>query len=149
MQGVPGGSEYVALTVPETITLQRANGSRIYLRSTQGFQFGDHEEFPKERKVHTRQYAYTLSESEDLSAELFSWQWHPPAWPEPHMHIGRGHPDHGPLSKLHVPTGRVAFEQVLRFAITEYDVETAKPREEALADLDEVLRRFHAFKSWG
>ncbi|HEY3669499.1 MAG TPA: hypothetical protein VGN51_01070 [Acidimicrobiia bacterium] len=134
--------------MPETISLESGDGRRIYLRATQGFTFGDNERVAKERKVNTLQYAYTLSEDADLAAELFSWQWHPPAWPEPHMHIGRGHPEHGVLSKLHVPTGRVAFEQVLRFAITEYDVQTAKPRDEALGVLDDVLTRFHRHKSW-
>jgi hypothetical protein len=127
-----------AITAPETIRL-RAVDCSVYLRATQRFEFADSERYEGERKVVTAQYVYTLAEDEDLAQELFSWQWHPGDWSHPHLHVRTDH-------KLHIPTGRVAFEQVLLVAITDYGVEPAKT--DAPEILAETLRRFRLFRSW-
>jgi hypothetical protein len=137
---------FSALTAPDTLELKGARP--IFLRATQRFELGPHPEFEGERKVVTAQYVYTVAEDPSLHAELFSWQWHPGAWSEPHLHIGRHHPELGALSKLHVPTGRVAFEQVLRFLVTDFGVDCAKGRDEAMSVLEESLRKFQAFRTW-
>lgn len=145
---MPGTDQWSAFTAPDpTLRLRTSSGDWLYLRATQRFHYADHPDYPGERKVVTDDYAYTLSE-DDAGTELFSWQWHPGLWSDPHVHVGRGHPDHGGLAKLHIPTGRIAFEEVLKFAIIEYDLITPVDRDTALAQLDETLRRFRAFRQW-
>ncbi len=63
------------------------------------------------------------------------------------MHIGRAHPRLGELGRLHVPSGRIAFEQVLLFVIDELGVVPA--REAAREVLGEVLERFRQYRTWG
>ncbi len=142
-----GQDRWTAFTVPETLALKRQDGSRLYLRATQRFMYGDHPEFKKERKVVTLGYAYTLSDDESLRPEWFSWQWQSDA-AEPHLHVGRGDPKFGSLGKLHVPTGRVAFEHILLFAIEEQGVVCAIGREAAVDQVKDCLRRFVAFRTW-
>jgi hypothetical protein len=64
-------------------------------------------------KVKTAAYAYSIEEWE-TEAEILTFHWHPQtpgSVPWPHLHIG------GDIKKLHVPTGRIALEQVVRLAI--------------------------------
>jgi hypothetical protein len=117
--------------------MSRADREPLYLRATQEFHFADHPDFAGERKVVTDAYAYTLSESAELAEELLAWHWQPESGRDPHMHIGRAHPRLGELGRLHVPSGRVALEQVLLFAICEQSAEPA--RQNANAGLDETL----------
>lgn len=129
------------------MTLPRTDAAPLFLRATQEFHFADHAKFPGERKVATDAYAYTLSESADLAPELLAWHWQPEAGHEPpHMHIGRGHPRLGELGRLHVPSGRVAFEQVLVFALDEMAVVPAHA--DARRTLGDTLRRFTTYRTW-
>lgn len=147
VQPVPGtAGRWSALTAPDVIRLKTNSGS-LYLRATQSFCYGVHPQFEGERKVLTEDYVYTLSADEALQQELYSWQWHPGAWPEPHVHVGRRNPSLGDLGKLHIPTGRVAFEQVLKFAIGDHGVLPARG-DDAIDILDESLRRFQLYRSW-
>jgi len=82
-------------------------------------------------------YAYTISEDPDLGHELLAWHWHPTTRLDTHIHIGKSHPTHGDLAKYHVPSGRVSFEQVVRFLITDLGVSPAR------ADWDSVLTDSH------
>jgi hypothetical protein len=127
--------------------MSRAGRAPLHLRATQEFHFADHPDFPGERKVVTDAYAYTLSESAELAEELLAWHWQPEGGRDPHMHIGRAHPRLGELGRLHVPSGRVALEQVLLFALDELGVRPA--REDAREVLGEVLERFRRYRSWG
>jgi hypothetical protein len=129
-----------AFTVPEVVPLTGESTS-VFLRATQRFEYAEHPDYAGERKVVTTQYVYTLAEDRELTAEILSWQWHPGEWPDPHLHERANR-------KLHIPTGRVAFKQVLSFVLTDLGIEPAKPRDEAMAILDESLRRFRAFRSW-
>lgn len=68
-------------------------------------------------KVKTRQYWYTLKHV-DTGDEAVAFHWHPDAKGDvayPHVHIGTVElSGEGMLSrKNHMPTGRMAFEQVL------------------------------------
>ncbi len=149
LQRVPGESSlWTMTTVPAIISLKKCTShDRLYLRATQRFSLGAHPRYEGERKVVTQDYAYTLSDSADQRPEMYSWQWTHEVAP-PHVHIGRGNPSLGSLGKLHIPTGRVAFEQILKFAIEEHDVQTAIDRADAIRDLDECLRRFVTFRTW-
>jgi hypothetical protein len=135
-RAAPIGEEmHSAFTIPPVIRL--ADG--LFLRATQSFRYEDDERYEGDRKVGTAQYVYTLAEDEDLTQELFSWQWHPGEWAAPHLHVRMDR-------KLHIPTGRVAFEEVLLFAITDYGIATAKP--DAAAILTDILSRFRRYRTW-
>lgn len=145
---------FSTVTVPDVLPLKtsapsdKVSTDRLYLRATQRFTYGDHPMYAGDRKVFTEEYIYTLANDEDLADELYSWQWHPAAFPEPHVHVMRGQSGAAGLGKLHIPTGRVAFEQVLKFAILDHGVVPAMDRDQAIAVLDESLRRFQAFRTW-
>lgn len=102
--------------------------------------------FRREWKVGTDGYAYTVSEDRDLSSELFSWHWHPTTRQDTHLHVGRGHDLHGPLARLRVPTGRVAFEEVVRFLIEDLYVQPERSDWDSV--LSECLERFRRFRTW-
>ena len=116
----------------------------------QRFSYGEHPKFPGERKVKTLEYAYTLSDDPTLERALFSWDWNPNSevWCDPHLHVGRGDPTVEGFHKHHIPTGRVALEHVLKFAINGHDVRTVMPSGEALEIIEDCLRRFDLYKSW-
>ena len=139
---------HIALTVPEVIPLGLSTGGRIFLRSTLLFHFGDHPEFKKERKVVTDEYAHTLSQDELLKDEIVSWHWQPGSRPDPHLHIGARISQGGPPKRHHIPTGRVAFEHVLKYAIEECGARPSLKKAVALAQINESLRRFEAYRSW-
>lgn len=83
-------------------------------------------------RVHTVKYFYAFAT--DDGQEILNFQWTPEEGhlpgrkAFPHLHIGRGllgghagvFPD--TFHKLHVPTGRVSFESIIRFAIEELGV---------------------------
>jgi hypothetical protein len=146
---VKTGNVWVALTTPEVVPLKTSTGNRIYLRSTLLFHCDDHPEYRKEQKVVTEEYAHTLSADELLKDEICSWHWQPGSRPDPHLHVGSLGATGAPPKRHHLPTGRVAFEQVLKYAIDECGIQTALDRSEALAQIDESLRRFFAFRTWG
>jgi hypothetical protein len=142
--------EWVAFTVPRVVELRRV-GSPLYFSATQTFHYADHPDYPGERKVSTDEYAYTLGQDPDFRSEMFSWHWQPSprGHPDPHLHVGYRMDGEPRSTKWHVPSGRVAFEQVLVFAINELGVETSGDRAEAMATLDDSLRRFRRYASWG
>jgi hypothetical protein len=142
--------EWLALTEPRTILLRRGGADPLYFRATQTFHYDDHLDFPGERKVVTDEYAYTLGEDAEFGTELLAWHWQPShGHPDPHLHVGASHPTEKRFSKWHIPGGRVAFEQVLLFAIDELGVETVGPVDDARDMLNGVLARFRKFASWG
>ena len=99
-------------------------------------------------KVTITAYHYTLEDSN--SREIISFQWHPTeasALPYPHVHLGHGAAvGRAELAGAHIPTGRVALEQTLRFAIEAFRL---RPRR---ADWRDVLfgtrRRFEQWRTW-
>lgn len=96
-------------------------------------------------KVRTLAYAYRLSN--DDSAELVSFHWHPPPLglgPDvgPHLHVkGAGLSSHN-----HIPTGRVSVESVLRMALRELHVRPL--RDDWSAVLHEVEQPFLRRRTW-
>jgi hypothetical protein len=92
--------------------------------------------------------AYYYAFSTTAGEELLAFHWHPHVGPtHPHLHVAaaaKGALPH--LHKRHVPTGRVALEDVLRFAIADL---RAKPRRQ---NWKSVLARsqegFNRGRSW-
>lgn len=82
-------------------------------------------------------YYYAL---EDLDGrEVLAYHWHPEAQGQiafPHLHLGAGAAPQGfDLVRVHLPTGQISLEAVLRLAITDFGVHPRRP------DWDEILRQ--------
>ncbi len=78
-------------------------------------------------KVSTSGYVYELKIPE--GPRVVAYRWHPsePGGPPfPHMHVGPGTGAEKAFDRSHFPTGRISLEQVLRLAITDFDVETRR-----------------------
>lgn len=82
---------------------------------------------------------------------MLAYHWHPDANSPvtvPHVHLGSivlkrdGVIDH----KSHLPTGRVPLQQVLRLAITDFDVKPLRPDWSEV--LDETEAAFGQERSW-
>jgi len=103
-------------------------------------------EVPGERgpwKVSTLAYRYRIDSA--AGDELALWHWHPKdrqdrphRYPHPHLHAQVEQ-----LAGLHLPTGRVSLESILRLLLNEFDV---RPRRE---DWQDVLAACEAaFERW-
>lgn len=77
-------------------------------------------------KVKSTAYFYSLEE--DGGKEILTYQWHPTkTCMFPHIHLGSSSKlGSKTLNKLHIPTGRIALEQVLRLAVEELGVKPIK-----------------------
>ncbi|MDP9471178.1 MAG: hypothetical protein M3Q71_11005 [Chloroflexota bacterium] len=94
-------------------------------------------------KVSTTSYDYSILDEDEH--ELLAWQWDPRGKgtkPFPHLHIGAGvgavhlgeMVEPLPVDKMHIPTGRVLVEDVIRSIIEEMGVEPLR------SDWDTILR---------
>lgn len=129
--------------ITEFLTLRTDNGKKIYFEV-------DHQILVvKEQdgfRVSTRKYVYAIWETPEK--DLFGWHYHPgnDGINFPHVHI---HNDHL-LQGMHIPSGRVSLEDVIRFLIIELKVSPDKRRKE---DWEKVLAetgaKFEAIKTWG
>lgn len=92
-------------------------------------------------KVSTAGYYYILCESSS-SKEILGYHWHPDVEPSfPHLHLEAGaRVGREEFAKAHLPTGRVALEDVLRLAINGFGI---KPLREDWSDiLDSTQTKF-------
>lgn len=93
------------------------------------------------------QYQYSLR-TPDGSDEILGFHWHPGGRSRvkgPHLHIGSAAIEvGGPLTrKMHIPTGRIALEEVLRSVIEDLGVQPLRD------DWEQVLRETQeAFERW-
>lgn len=94
-------------------------------------------------RMSTRRYDFELIEAGSV---VFGWHWHPESkqsrvnWPHLHLPPGSVH------KSKHVPTGRVALEDVLLFGIRDMDVVPAHGQ--SVAILEEVAERHKKYRSW-
>ena len=153
----PTGDDTKALlTNPRTIRLRRTDGGPdLQLEAQQVFKLIPDPRFPGEFKASTLAYVYSVQFREpppDANREVIAWHWHPlttPDRPAPHLHVNADSPTLGAtLSKLHVPSGRVAFEEVVRFLVTDLAVIPERP-DDWQAVVDESELRFRTYRSWG
>src|SRR3990172_8019016 len=90
-------------------------------------------------KVHILAYDYALY---DLAGPIASYHWHPDgASPvkTPHVHFQK--------SGVHFPTGRIAIEDIVRFAIQDFGV---KPWRRTWARiLADTQGKFECYRLWG
>lgn len=145
------GADLALLTNPRVLSLKRRGGDRLLFEAVQLFTIIPDPRFPGEYKASTLAYIYSIRLPEMEDGEVISWHWHPlttPSRPAPHIHVGLDHPQLGvTLPKLHIPSGRVAFEEVIRFLIDDLAVESKRPErwQEILKESEE---RFRAFRTW-
>lgn len=92
----------------------------------------------------------SIVNQEGPGRELFRWDWHPLTTPrrtQPHLHVRAEQPILStPIERWHIPTGRVAFEEVVRFLILE--LVTEYNRDDWVEILAESEERFKAFRTW-
>ena len=132
----------------EPFPLARLRGSSLRARIRQSYRVVRAEGQRGPWKVKITAYHYTLEEAN--RREIISFQWHPTgvgSLPYPHVHLGPAAAvGRGELEGAHIPTGRVALEQTLRFAIEAFRL---RPRR---ADWRDVLfwtrRRFEQWRTW-
>lgn len=137
----------------DPITLRR-NGDRprLYLSAGQLFEIipDPREEFAGEFKSQTLAYIYSLRTTAAAEDELVAWHWHPlttPERPGPHVHVRVDHPALGhPLPELHIPSGRVSFEDIVVFLVDDLDVRAA--RNDWREIVNESQERFRRFRTW-
>lgn len=150
-----GSAGRSATTNPPAVKLRREAGGPLYLAVDQHFEIVRHPRYPGEWKAKTLRYSYSLVSNEDLSGELILWHWHQPipTYRDTHIHVrgvgGETHASHVPGvgHKLHIPSGRVAFEAILRFLFTDLGVTPARPDwEEVIGESED---RFLTFRTWG
>jgi hypothetical protein len=94
-------------------------------------------------KVETRAYFYRLDDADEH--EIVSWHWHPRGRSReqrPHLHV-----KHSQLTGVHVPTGRVSVESVLRMLLAELDVRPCRP--DWATVLDSAEAAFRRWRTWG
>lgn len=100
------------------------------------------------------EYEYKVLDSRQR--EVFAFHWHPASVSEatwPHVHVGSVVVDaaaegmeggfYERFSRLHVPTGMLAIEQVVRFLITELLVTPLRADWDAVLQEGEVLFQHH------
>lgn len=161
---VSGG--YYASDKPHSLAFggglpQRLSGSNLYLSIVQLYRVVEDEDLERGLwRATITQYVYTLrrastSWESDKPETLISYQWHPrpgARYNYPHLHLGAasgiGPAGESLLSnKSHIPTGRIAVEDVIRFAISQLGVRPL--REDWSEVLDETQGRHERYRSWG
>ena len=105
-------------------------------------------------KVSTVAYYYTVVTAESSTApsqEVFGYHWHPQerntvTYPHLHLYQGAGTLRHN-LFDAHLPTARIAIEDVVRCVITQLGV--VPLREDWEAILAETQGAFQQWRTWG
>ncbi|MBA2693981.1 MAG: hypothetical protein H0U65_16060 [Rubrobacter sp.] len=98
-------------------------------------------------RVETTGYSHRIETTD--AWEIIAYHWHPKGskTPYPHLHIGAGiGSSPGLLDKKHIPTGRIPFEDIIKFAILEPGVEPK--REDWREVLSETRAAFEERRTW-
>ena len=131
--------------VGEPFPLSRVRGASLRARISQNYRIAPAEGQRGPWKVTITAYHYTLEDAN--ASEIISFQWHPTgsgALPYPHVHLGQAAAvGRAELEGAHIPTGRVALEQFLRFAIEAFSL---RPRRTDWRDVLFGTRR--RFAQW-
>lgn len=143
-----------ALTLQDGDPVSLAGESRIAVSLTQYFRFvrNDREDRGPFR-VSTSAYYYTIEEQD--GPEILAYHWHPKGLSDeaaPHLHlksgakVGRAELTRTKGQSAHIPTGRVALEEVLRLLIEGFNVPPKKEDWEGV--LTHTKGKFDQYKNW-
>ena len=102
-------------------------------------------------KVSTVGYAYTLFEvAPDHEVPILAYHWHPHGRSQityPHLHIYQCAEIRRPDGReAHFPTGRIAFEEILRLVIQEFNIRPIREDWETI--LDRTKAAFEKWRTW-
>jgi hypothetical protein len=141
------GDAWALILSEEPVPLICAPQRPLFFTGTMGFRFeiDQREGHVGGWKVSTTKYTYSLRSSRDDEDELIAWHWNIDDWPDPHVHVLATHGALPGLDRMHIPTNRVFFEDVLLFTISELG---ATHREGATEQLIESRRRTRRWASW-
>lgn len=131
------GGDAFKLGGPAELTLELSQNYKIVTAE------GDRGPF----KVSTIGYWYTLRDHEDR--EVIGYHWHPNGHdiPWPHLHLKHGIGDQREeFEKAHVPTGRVAIEDVIRLLLLHFSVPPLKS--DWATVLGESQEKFERWRTW-
>jgi hypothetical protein len=148
-----GGDDSSLLASEDPIRLKREDGLSLLFSPSQRFDLipDEREGFEGEWKARTLAYIYEVRVEGEDEPQLLGWHWHPLETPhraEPHVHVRVEHESLGvPLPKLHLPAGRVAFEELVLLLIRDLGVRPARDDWEAI--IEDTWGRFRAFRTWG
>ncbi len=162
--GVSGG--YRVGDTPHSLTFgdglpQKLKGPNVYLSIVHKYRIvRDDTPGRGPWRVTIDHYVYTIrrspsSDSSSKHEKLISYQWHPNPqgrYNYPHLHLYPdsivGSPSEAAKlsSKSHIPTGRVAMEDIIRFVITQLNVQPLRKDWEKV--LNETQERFTRYSSW-
>ncbi len=96
----------------------------------------------------TKQYYYQIA---DPVGSLLRFENHPdvPNTLWPHVHVDRsGRSWDKAIGGLHIPTNRIALEQVVRFLHREFDIPYLPDENAALTTLSEIYKQHTLVRSW-
>lgn len=115
------------------------------------------------KRLNSREYIYQLSSTSDYKP-LYEFHWHPEKidretlepkeikpgenqpFPFPHVHVRLNDDRFDNLKKKHIPSGRVAFEDVLLFLFNDCSVKPNRPDWSTV--LTETRETFRNVMSW-
>ena len=153
---VSGG--YYVSDQPHSLTFgdglpQKLPGSNIHLSVTHRYRVVEDEDPDKGPwRVTLAQYSYALRRGSGAVGKperMLTYQWHPrpdARFNYPHVHLGPASGAHEYLRNTHVPTGRVALEDVIRYAISQLGVRAL--RGDWMDVLVATQGRFESYQSW-
>ncbi|WP_038039191.1 hypothetical protein [Thermorudis peleae] len=136
----PAGLSVLVVHRLEPVPLRRQDGSRLWFEVRQLFRVVETERLRGPYTVATAAYLYQISY--DDGRELLAFHWHPHGQGKrttPHVHIGPAVEQVAErVRELHIPTGYVSLEAVVRFLIDGLSVAPQR------FDWSEVLARNEA-----
>ena len=136
-----------ALVLGNGDPVKLAGESRLSLSLRQNYRIVEFEGPRGPWKVQTVAYAYRLDAP---AGELIAYHWHPQGLStvtSPHLHLGAGAElGFALLQGAHVPTGRIAIEDLLRLAIGELAVQPL--RDDWREVLEGAQAGYEAWRTW-
>ncbi len=101
-------------------------------------------------KVTTRAYVYALRQRDESEILAFHWQPGVSGPPWPHLHVGTCvlQPDHLLDRKKHIPTGRIALEDVIALAIEMGAVALRDDYQQVLEETRQLFLRWRTWAHW-
>ena len=148
------GGGYHPASPPHLLSLRRgepvplSGNSRLAIRIAQQYRIVEHDGPRGPWKVSSVAYRYALSDQG--GRDILAYHWHPwegmpITWPHLHLDAGAriGRED---LTRAHLPTGRVAVEDVIALAIGELGVRAL--RADWRDVLDQSLEAFRLWRTW-
>jgi len=154
---VGGGYHVSPMSAPPHVLLFQNNpvllgqDKRFALKLIQQYRVVEGEGERGPWKVSTVAYYYTVEIPGPERMEILGYHWHPQernaiTYPHLHLYQGAGRLQYN-LLKAHLPTARIAIEDVLRFVITQLGVVPLRNDWEAI--LRETQDTFQQWRTWG